>query len=338
MRKTAVLMMVLMSLLSCRRESTTTPAPGRVGTAPAAPRDVTISQFSKVFIYLPLYVAVEKGFFADQGLRVRLVEGGGDDKTFAAVASGQAQFGVADPTFAAIAREKGQPGLVVASIVAGVPFWGVTKNAKVPTIERPADLRNLRIATYTAPSTNYTLMMTTLKEHASEVGNAKVVQGAFGSLLAMLDAGAADIAMELEPVVSISTRQGARVVYSYPETYGPFLLTGMYTTESFARDNPDVVQRAVNAIEKAVRYCHFDREGTIAVASKVFPELHADVVREAVNRMLDAGTIPQHALIEKQAWANAVKLRLEARDLLSQAVADQTIDNTYAEKSLKQVP
>src|SRR5688572_15824290 len=57
---------------------------------------VTVAQFGDFFLYLPLYVAKDKGFFAQQGLDVGIVNTGGDDKTFAAVMSGDAQFGVAD--------------------------------------------------------------------------------------------------------------------------------------------------------------------------------------------------------------------------------------------------
>jgi len=139
--------------LSCKHDTRSSDHPGPVNKASqSAPQDITICQFAKVFVYMPLYVAVEKGFFSQEGLNVKLINGGGDDKTFAAVASGQAQFGVADPTFAAIAREKGQPGLVVASVVAGAPFWGVTKKDSIGTISNAAQLKNLRIATGEGPA------------------------------------------------------------------------------------------------------------------------------------------------------------------------------------------
>jgi len=303
----------------------------------AQKRQVTICQFAQVFVYLPLYVAIEKGFFDQEGIQVKLINGGGDDKTFAAVASGQAQFGVADPTFAAIAREKGQPGVVLASIVSGAPFWGVTKKAEIGRIAKAGDLRDLRIATYTAPSTNYTLMSKTLKDHEREVGNARIVQGAFGTLLPMLDAGAADVAMELEPVVSTAVKQGAQVVYSYPEMYGAFLLTGLYTTESYRDSNGETVQGVVNALERAVRYAHSDPDGTVAIAQKVFPEVDPEVVGTAVERMLREETIPEHVLVDPEGWHNAVQLRLEVGDLKSKLIADQTVDNTFAQRAVERM-
>jgi len=80
---------------------------------------------------MPIYVALDKGFFKDQGLDVKLVSTGGDEKTYTAVATGNAQFGVSDPTFVAIARQRGQSGKVVAGIVRRVPFSIITFNPNI---------------------------------------------------------------------------------------------------------------------------------------------------------------------------------------------------------------
>src|SRR5271155_1175988 len=116
---------------------------------------VTIAQFGHVFLYMPLYVAIDKGFFKEEGLDVKLVSTGGDEKTFTAVSTGNAQFGVSDPTFTAIAREHGQGGKVVAAVVRGVPFWVVTLRRDIGIFTKPEQFAGCRIATYTAPSTSY---------------------------------------------------------------------------------------------------------------------------------------------------------------------------------------
>src|SRR3989344_2568185 len=87
---------------------------------------VTIAEFAEIFLYAPLYIAEEKGFFDKEGLEVTIFPAGGLDKTWAAVLSGSAQFGVADPLITAISGEKGQSGVVVANVVRGVPIWAVT--------------------------------------------------------------------------------------------------------------------------------------------------------------------------------------------------------------------
>jgi NitT/TauT family transport system substrate-binding protein len=296
-------------------------------------RDVTIAEYGSLLIYLPLYIADDQHFFEQQGVHVRFVDSGGDDKTYAAVASGSAQFGVADPTFVAIARQRGQRAVVVGSIVSGAPYWGVTWKSTITPASTPAGLRNLRIATYESPSTNYALMAETLKDHASETGGATIVQGSYGSLLAMLKADRADVAMELEPAVSTAVRDGAHIVYSYPEMYGPFMLTGIYVTEGYRDQNRSTVQGVVTAINMAMRYAHANPEGAIAVAIRKFPDVDPKVVRAAVLRMIGSSTLPAQVTMDPQGWANTVKVREGLGDLTDPAAANSALDPTFATAS-----
>ena len=49
---------------------------------------VTLNEVAHSIFYAPQYVAIEKGYFADQGLEVELVTGFGADKVLTAVISG----------------------------------------------------------------------------------------------------------------------------------------------------------------------------------------------------------------------------------------------------------
>ncbi|MCH8157772.1 MAG: ABC transporter substrate-binding protein, partial [Nitrospinae bacterium] len=76
-------------------------------------------------------VAMDAGFFKEEGLNVRLKYSGNDDQVFATVLSGDAQFGVGDPAFTVIAREKGGEGKVIATLVGGLANWGVAQKGRV---------------------------------------------------------------------------------------------------------------------------------------------------------------------------------------------------------------
>ena len=274
--------------------------------------EVKVAQFADFFLYMPLYLAEGKGFFKDQGLSVTITSTGGDDKTFAAVISGDVHFGIADPTFVAIARAKGQPGKVIASIVNGVPFWGVTKNSEVPEIENPKQLEGFTVATFPSPSTAFTLQ----KQMFETAGlKPQIRQAAFGALLPLLEAGAVDIALELEPNVSTAVKQGARVVYSMAEMYGDFAITGVTTRETLITENPDLVQKFVNAIQQAESYVHANPEATADFALKRFPNLDPGIVAQALKRVIDSKTLPRNTVVSKTAWEKACQLRVDAGDL-----------------------
>lgn len=329
----AILLIFSLSFLSSDHKSQDSPqTPGQFGQAFAEEKleEVKVAQFADVFLYMPLYLADGKGFFKEQGLSVTLISTGGDDKTFAAVISGDVHFGIADPTFVAIARSKGQPGKVIASVVNGVPFWGVTKNSDVPQIKEPKQLEGFTVATFPSPSTAFTLQ----KQMFEGAGlKPQIRQAAFGALLPLLEAGAVDIALELEPNVSTAVKQGARVVYSMAEMYGDFAITGVTTREALIAENPDLVQKFVNAIQQAESYAHANPDATAAFALKRFPNLDPVIVAQALKRIIESKTLPKNTLISEEAWEKACQLRVDAGDL--PAIDAAAVDNTFAEKAIE---
>lgn len=290
---------------------------------------ITIAQFGHVFVYLPIYIAKEKGFFKEQGLDVTYVSTGGDEKTWAAVTSGSAQFGVADPTFVAIAREKGdETGQIIASIIDGVPFWGVSK--KDTKIKNVSDFAGHRVATYPAPSTNFALMDRIVKKHKLDT---RIVQGAFGTLLPIVANERADIAMVLEPTTSLAVKQGYNVVFSYKNLYGDFALTGLSTTKSYISEHRDICQKVVNALQKAYQYAYKDFEGAVAVATQQFPDFDKEALQMGVKRMIDDETIPQTAVLKEKSWNEAISLRRFLGDIKANAPFADNVDNQFAVKA-----
>jgi NitT/TauT family transport system substrate-binding protein len=296
-------------------------------TSTSANTPITIAQFGHVFLYMPLYVALDKGFFKNHGLDVKLVSTGGDEKTFTAVTTGNAQFGVADPTFTAIAREHGQGGKVVAVVVRGVPFWIVALKPGIGPFKNAKEFDGYRCGAFTAPSTSYAVMKNLLdKGHATK---AKIVQGAFGTLPALLKTGQADVAIEIEPTVSIVLGEGGHLVYSPQKELGDFAFTGLEVSDSFAKEHPDQIKACVAALDEAMQYIHNDFDGAVAVAQKEFPEVKPALVKDALARLRDSGTIPVSPELPKTAWDAAIKLRHELGDLKSAGNYEDNVDMKY---------
>ena len=62
--------------------------------------DKTVIQLNEVthsVFYAPLYVAINKGYFAEENIEIVLTNGGGSDKTMTAILSGAADIGLLGP-------------------------------------------------------------------------------------------------------------------------------------------------------------------------------------------------------------------------------------------------
>ena len=66
---------------------------GSDSTASDGLTKVTLNEVAHSIFYAPQYVAIEKGYFAEEGIELDLVTGFGADKTMTAVLSGEADIG-----------------------------------------------------------------------------------------------------------------------------------------------------------------------------------------------------------------------------------------------------
>lgn len=296
-------------------------------------RSVVVAQFGDFFLYAPLYVAVDGGFTERNGLAVRIVSTGGDETTWATVLSGRAHFGVADPTFIAIAGQRGQPGLLVASLVEGVPFWGVTFKETVQDVRSPADLAGLVVATFPAPSTAFALQRKMFEDAGLR---ATIREAAPGALLPLARTGGVDIALELEPSVSIALAGGARIVYSLNDYYPDFAITGVTVAPATARSDSTLIHSFVCSLQQAFDFIRQRPDSTISILSRRFPEVDARVARDALERVVAAGIIPATPAVKPESWNAAVVLRQRIGDLAQPADYTTYVNAQYAERAARE--
>jgi NitT/TauT family transport system substrate-binding protein len=294
-------------------------------------KSITINQWGQALIYLPLYVAQQEGFFEQEGLRVTITNGGGDDLTWAAVTSGNAQFGVADPTMVALqARQGGVPGRVIGNIVGKVAFWAVTLDSTRRPITGPTDFRGDVVAAFRFPNTANALALRTFQQGGLQVGrDVRMIEVDYPSVLAQLQRGDATLAMVLEPAASTAESAGGKVVYSYPAVWGDFAFTGLTATDRYLSENPETAQKVVTALQRALDLIHSDFERAVSNGERAFPELEPAVVRRAVRRMIDEGTIPKSITPSPEGWSRALDVAVRVGRLADTTGTGAILDPSY---------
>ena len=75
--------------------------------------EVTLNEVAHSIFYAPQYVAIEEGYFAEEGLDLTLVTGFGADKTMTAVISGEADIGFMGAEASIYAYQEGATDPVV---------------------------------------------------------------------------------------------------------------------------------------------------------------------------------------------------------------------------------
>ena len=102
MRKRISVLLLLLSLsitalFGCSQTKETKHASAIINTDKTSKEEtltpVTLNEVAHSIFYAPMYVAIEKGYFEEEGIDLTLVTGFGADKTMTAVISGSADIG-----------------------------------------------------------------------------------------------------------------------------------------------------------------------------------------------------------------------------------------------------
>ena len=85
---------------------------------------VVLNEVAHSIFYAPMYVAIEEGYFAEEGIDLTLVTGFGADKTMTAVLSGEADIGFMGPesTIYTYLGETDDPVINFAQLTASPPW------------------------------------------------------------------------------------------------------------------------------------------------------------------------------------------------------------------------
>jgi NitT/TauT family transport system substrate-binding protein len=273
--------------------------------AAAENKKVIVSQAFQSMLYLPLYVAINDGFFTQQGLDLTKETAGAPSVALSAVISGSAQFSIHGPEWTAIAASKGAPVDIIANVVNGAAVWiAASPDFKFSGIK---DIKGQKVVTGLMPTTSTSLFIKLLKENGMDAKtDVEMLQVAIGSEPGPFVAKQADIAVMYEPGLDQVVAKGMKVVYGFPKSYGPYA----FSTVTARKDvDPDTAQRVVNAMEMAMRFMAKNDARTVEIARKEFPTLDPAVVESAVKRMLADGVYPPSVDIT----ADALKVSMDTQ-------------------------
>lgn len=277
-------------------------------------KKVVISQAFQSMLYLPLYVAMDEGFFAKQGLDVTKETAGAPSVALSAVISKSAQFSIHGPEWTAIAASKGAPVHIVANVVNGAAVWiATTPDFKFESVK---DLKGQKVVTGLMPTTSTSLFIKLLKENGMDAKtDVDMIQVQIGSEPGPFLGKQAKIAVMYEPGLDQVVAKGMKVVLGFPKLYGPYAFSAVTARNDVDADS---AQRVVNAMEMAMRFMRANEAKTVEIAKKEFPTLDPAVVEASVKRMLADGVYPKSVDITPDALKVAMATQIALGNLAAQ--------------------
>lgn len=300
---------------------------------------VTLNEVAHSIFYAPMYVAIEEGYFMEEGIDITLVTGFGADKTMTAVLTDEAQIGFMGSESTIYTYAGGTEDYVVNFaqltqragnfLVSREPIenfsWDMLKGKNV--LGGRAGGMPQMVFEYILEKNNI--------DPATDVNINQSID--FGSTAAAFSGGDADFTVEFEPhATSLEKKGDGYVVASLGEDSGYVPYTAFSAKKSYIDANPQVIQSFTNALQKGMDYVQSHTPEEIAkVIAPQFAETDMDTLTTIVTRYHNQDTWKDNLIFDKDAF-DLLQNILENSDVLEERVPYEDLVTTeFAEKAIR---
>ena len=302
---------------------------------------VRLSEVTHSVFYAPQYVALEQGFFADEGLNIELTNGGGADKVMTAVLTGQADIGLAGPEACIYVYNQGKDDYPVV-------FGQLTKrdgSFLVGRADVPFSWELLRGKTVIGGRAGGVPEMTleyVMRQNGVVPGTDAAVDTTvqFNMMAGAFTGGNGDYVTLFEPTATEVEQAGkGYILCSIGQESGEIPYTAYFANRSYVEANPETVQGFVNAMALAQQWVaeHTDRQVAEAICDQ-FPDTDLDVLERVCARHREIDAWNRTPVMEQQALERLETVMTQAGELTPDQWVDfdRLVDNRFAQKAAGQ--
>ena len=206
-------------------------------------------------------------------------------------------------------------------------MWIISKE-KI-NMESEDALQNKRIMTYPSPSTSYTLLSEIINVLKPKTETTAIVQGAFGTEMAIVEGNQADAIYTIEPVVSTAVENGYNVIFSAMNIFGKMSFTGISVLDESITQAPEIIKSFLLSVQQAIDFLHSHFDEAVELAAQEFPETKKSIIRNALRRMIDEKVIPDTLKTSEVSWNKAIEIRKKSGDLQTIPLLSEVVTNQF---------
>ena len=309
------------------------------GSSSSATVKVTLNEVAHSIFYAPMYVAIEEGYFEEEGIDLTLVTGFGADKTMTAVLTGEADIGFMGSESTIYTYAGGTADYVI-------NFAQLTQRAGNFLVSRePIDdfhwdmLKGKDVLGGRAGGMPEMVFEYILEKNSIDPVTELTIDQSidFGSTAAAFSGGQGDFTVEFEPhATSLEAKGDGYVVASLGEDSGYVPYTAFSAKKSFIETHPDVIQSFTNALQKGMDYVNSHSPEEIAkVISPQFEETPVETITAIVTRYYDQDTWKENLIFEEDAFTLLQNILEEAGELPARVPYDDLVTTDFAKEAVK---
>ena len=296
---------------------------------------VTLSEVAHSIFYAPMYVAIEEGYFKEEGIDLELVTAFGADKVTTAVISEEADIAFMGSESTIYVYNQNADDYLV-------NFAQLTQRAGNFMVAREPmddfdwkDLKGREVLGGRKGGMPQMVFEYVLKKHGiNPEKDLKIDQSIdFGSTAAAFSGGKGDFTVEFEPSATALEMEGAGyVVASLGEASGYVPYTAFSAKKSFMEQHPEIIQSFTNALQKGMNFVNTHTPEEIAqIIQPQFAETDLTQITTIVKRYYEQDTWKENLIFEEDAFTLLQDILMEAGELEQFVPYEQLVTRVYAE-------
>jgi NitT/TauT family transport system substrate-binding protein len=300
---------------------------------------VRVAEVTRSIFYAPEYVAIEKGFFKEEGLDIELTTTWGGDKTMTTLLSGGADIALVGSETSIYVHAQGSDDPII-------NFAQLTQTDGTFLVSREKvenfEWDQLKGSTFLGQRKGGMPQMVgefVLKQNGIDPQNdLNLIQNIdFANIASAFASGTGDYVQLFEPTASIFEQEGkGHIVASFGTESGHVPYTTFMAKDSYMNENKETVEKFTKALYKAQQWVAENSAADIAkVIEPYFEDTELSLVETVVDRYKSQGSFATDPILDEEEWNNLQNIMDEAGEL-PQSVDHETLVNTsIAEKAAK---
>ncbi|BDR66010.1 nitrate ABC transporter substrate-binding protein [Clostridium tetani] len=305
-----------------------------------------VAEVTHSVFYAPQYVALNEGFFEEEGLDVELIAAQGADKTMAALISGEVQIGFMGPEASIYVHNQQSKDYAI-------NFAQVTKRDGSFLVGREKEedfkFENLKgkeviggrkggmpemTLEYVIKNKGLNIGKNTNK---GEVNVRTDIQ--FNVMSGAFVAGEGDYVALFEPVATALEKDNkAHIVASIGEESGEIPYTAYCATNTYINKNPEIIQKFTNAIYKGQLYIQNKSSEEIAKSiSPFFTDIKMEDLIVVVDRYKSIDAWCENPILKEDSLNRLMDVMELAKELDKKAPYDKIVTTKFAEEAIKNI-
>lgn len=294
---------------------------------------IRLNEVTHSVFYAPLYVAINKGYFEEEGITIELTNGGGANNTMTALVSDSADIGLCGPEAAIYVVAQGSSDVPVV-------FGQLTKRDGSFIVGRNdidfhwSDLLGTEILAgrrggVPAMTLEYALNQNGLYDGQNITLNYDV---AFNNMAPAFQSGIGDYTTLFEPTASEFAANGfGYILASVGQEAGEVPFTAFMSMNSYLEQNTNKVKGFLRAIYKGYTFLTTaDVEDVVDALEPSFEGTSRDLLRYSVNSYKAIDAWASTPVMSESAYNRLITIMTNAGELTTPVAFADVVDNTLA--------